>query len=71
MFFGYGRGANGKGVFLQTVSHILGDYCKIAAIETFLRPTMIGIRPNLCACTTRASLQQPKPKAAETGRRAA
>jgi putative DNA primase/helicase len=35
MFFGYGRGANGKGVFLQTVSHILGDYCKIAAIETF------------------------------------
>jgi putative DNA primase/helicase len=35
MFFGHGRGANGKGVLLQTVSHILGDYCKIAAIETF------------------------------------
>ena len=35
MFFGYGVGANGKGVFLHTVGRILGDYCKTAAIETF------------------------------------
>jgi P4 family phage/plasmid primase-like protien len=35
MFFGYGVGANGKGVFLQTVGRILGDYAKAAAIETF------------------------------------
>jgi putative DNA primase/helicase len=35
MFFGYGVGANGKGVFLQTIGRILGDYCKTAAIETF------------------------------------
>jgi putative DNA primase/helicase len=35
MFFAHGRGANGKGVFLQTISRILGDYCKTAAIETF------------------------------------
>jgi putative DNA primase/helicase len=35
MFFAYGVGANGKGVFLQTIGRILGDYCKTAAIETF------------------------------------
>jgi putative DNA primase/helicase len=35
MFFAHGRGANGKGVFLQTIGRILGDYCKTAAIETF------------------------------------
>jgi putative DNA primase/helicase len=35
MFFAYGVGANGKGVFLQTVSGIMGDYAKMAAIETF------------------------------------
>jgi putative DNA primase/helicase len=35
MFFGYGEGQNGKGVLLQTVGHVLGDYCKTAAIETF------------------------------------
>jgi putative DNA primase/helicase len=35
MFFGYGVGANGKGVFLHAVGRVLGDYCKTAAIETF------------------------------------
>jgi putative DNA primase/helicase len=35
LFFGYGGGNNGKGVFLQTIGGILGDYCKTAAIETF------------------------------------
>jgi putative DNA primase/helicase len=35
MFFGYGGGANGKGVFLQTIGGVTADYCKAAAIETF------------------------------------
>jgi putative DNA primase/helicase len=35
MFFGYGVGANGKGVFLQTIGGVMADYCKAAAIETF------------------------------------
>jgi putative DNA primase/helicase len=35
MFFGYGVGANGKGVFLHAIGGILSDYCKTAAIETF------------------------------------
>ena len=34
MFFAHGVGANGKGVFLQTVGGVLADYCKMAAIET-------------------------------------
>ena len=35
MFFGYGTGANGKSVFVKTISEILGDYHKTAPIETF------------------------------------
>jgi putative DNA primase/helicase len=35
LFFGHGTGANGKSVLLSTVSGILGDYHKIAPIETF------------------------------------
>lgn len=36
LFFLYGTGANGKSVFLNTVSGILGDYAKTAPIETFI-----------------------------------
>lgn len=36
MAFMYGTGRNGKGVFLETVSRILGDYAKTASINTFL-----------------------------------
>jgi putative DNA primase/helicase len=35
LFFGYGTGANGKGVLLSTMAAILGDYHRTAAIETF------------------------------------
>jgi putative DNA primase/helicase len=35
LFFGYGRGANGKSVLLSTVAGILGDYHRAAPIETF------------------------------------
>jgi putative DNA primase/helicase len=35
LFFLYGTGANGKGTFLNTLTAILGDYAKVAAIETF------------------------------------
>jgi putative DNA primase/helicase len=35
LFFAYGTGANGKGVFLNTVTGILGDYAATAGIETF------------------------------------
>lgn len=34
--FLYGNGRNGKGVFLETVSRVLGDYAKTASITTFL-----------------------------------
>jgi putative DNA primase/helicase len=35
LFFGYGTGANGKGVLLNTVSRLIGSYHKTAPIETF------------------------------------
>ena len=35
MFFGFGTGANGKSVLINTISGILGDYHRTAAIETF------------------------------------
>jgi putative DNA primase/helicase len=35
LFFLYGLGANGKSVFLSTVAGILGEYHKVAPIETF------------------------------------
>lgn len=34
--FLYGLGANGKGVFLNTVTNILGDYATVAPMELFL-----------------------------------
>jgi putative DNA primase/helicase len=35
LFFLYGTGGNGKGIFLNTVASILGDFHTTAAIETF------------------------------------
>lgn len=32
----YGEGSNGKGVWINTVAHILGDYAWAAGIETFI-----------------------------------
>jgi putative DNA primase/helicase len=36
MFFLYGIGANGKGVFLNTLRGIWGDYAVVASMETFI-----------------------------------
>jgi P4 family phage/plasmid primase-like protien len=36
LFFLYGRGGNGKGVLLNTVAAIMGDYQTTAAAETFI-----------------------------------
>ncbi|NBB69097.1 MAG: hypothetical protein GVY33_02050 [Alphaproteobacteria bacterium] len=35
LFFVYGPGGNGKSVFLNTVSHIMGDYATTSAMDTF------------------------------------
>ena len=35
LFFAYGTGANGKGVTINTMSGIMGDYAAIATMETF------------------------------------
>lgn len=35
LFFFYGTGGNGKGTFLNTLTHLLGDYARVAPAETF------------------------------------
>lgn len=35
LFFIYGGGGNGKGVFINTVQQVMGEYAKTAAMETF------------------------------------
>ena len=35
LFFFYGTGSNGKGVFLNTLTGVLGDYAKVASMDTF------------------------------------
>jgi putative DNA primase/helicase len=39
LVFIYGDGGTGKGTFMNTVSGILGDYAKVAAMETFVATT--------------------------------
>ncbi len=36
MFFLYGTGANGKSKFVEAISGAMGDYAKVAPIETFI-----------------------------------
>lgn len=36
LFFAYGTGGNGKGVFLNTLTAILADYSAVAPMETFI-----------------------------------
>jgi len=36
LVFLYGTGANGKGVFINTVSKILGDYAVVAPMELLI-----------------------------------
>ena len=36
MFFLYGLGANGKGVFINTLTGILGEYCRTSPMEMLL-----------------------------------
>jgi putative DNA primase/helicase len=36
LFFGYGTGANGKGVSVNAISGVMGDYATTAPMETFI-----------------------------------
>lgn len=36
LFFVHGRGGNGKSVFLNTISHVLGEYSQTAPMDTFV-----------------------------------
>jgi len=59
LFFLYGTGANGKSVFLNVISTMLGDYAKSAPMETFMstksdqHPTdLAGLRGARFVCAT-------------------
>jgi putative DNA primase/helicase len=39
IFFLYGTGANGKSVFISTISNLLNDYATVAAMDTFMATT--------------------------------
>lgn len=39
LFFCYGTGGNGKGVFLNTITKLLGDYATVSPMETFTAST--------------------------------
>ncbi len=43
LFFIYGPGGNGKSVFLNVITKILGDYARVAAMSTFERQRGGGI----------------------------
>ena len=36
LLFVHGHGGNGKGVWLNTISNIMADYCRTAAMDTFI-----------------------------------
>jgi putative DNA primase/helicase len=43
-FLCYGIGRNGKGVFLETIREVLGDYGSVAEFETFLQKDKSNVR---------------------------
>lgn len=47
LFFIYGGGGNGKSVFLDTLTRILGDYAQTAAMATFEKQDSSGIPADL------------------------
>jgi putative DNA primase/helicase len=58
LFFGHGPGGNGKSVFLETVSNVLGDYATTAPIEAFTMGREIATRPNWRCFAGRVLLRQ-------------
>jgi len=70
LFFFYGTGANGKGVFLNTLRDIWHDYGAVAPMETFIKTYMIGIPPNSPICAASASSSPRKPNAGAAGTKA-
>ena len=56
LFFGYGIGANGKGVTINTVAGILADYAQTADRRDLHRlASRIGTQPSSRPCGARGS----------------
>jgi putative DNA primase/helicase len=69
LFFFYGTGANGKGVFLNTLTAMWGDYATVAPMEMFIEthgdrhPTELAFLP------VHALSSRRRPRKASDGRR--
>jgi putative DNA primase/helicase len=51
MLFFYGTGANGKSVLISTIAGILGDYHRVAPIDTFTATNLRGSLPRTAGMT--------------------
>ncbi len=71
LFFAYGTGGNGKGVFLNTLSAILADYAAVAPMESFIATQMpSGTRPILLGFAAPGLSLHRKPRKAGVGPKA-
>ena len=55
LFFAYGTGGNGKGVFLNTLSAILADYAAVAPMESFIATKCRAAPDRSCRASRRAA----------------
>jgi putative DNA primase/helicase len=70
LLFIHGGGGNGKSVFQNTIGGILGDYAKVAAMETFVASNGRNIRPTWPCFTVHAWSRPAKPRKAAPGLKA-
>ena len=70
LFFFYGTGANGKGVFLNTLRAIWGDYAAVAPVEMFCETRNERHLPSSPSCAASASSSPRKPSATSAGPKA-
>lgn len=70
LFFLYGTGANGKSVFANTLTAILGDYATVAPMDMFMATQGDRHPTDMADCAGRASLRPLRPNRAAAGPRA-
>jgi primase-polymerase (primpol)-like protein len=60
IFFGYGRGGNGKSVLINAITRLLGDYSMFHRWKRFPQATMNDIQPSWPDCRERALFPRKK-----------
>jgi putative DNA primase/helicase len=67
LFFLYGTGANGKSVFVNVLTTILGDYAANAPMDTFMEARTDRHPTDLAGCAAHASCHPSKPNRVGAG----